>query len=102
MKSFSLIAALGLTLAATTVLSAAAQDAAPAAAKGKALFEQRCVDCHSGDDERAPGPADLATMTPQHIFEAMKTGAMAPMAGGLADEEMHAIAAYLTAPKPAA
>ena len=33
---------------------------------------------------------------PDDIFNTLKTGLMQPMADGLSDDDMHAIAAYLT------
>ena len=79
---------------------------APAAgdpAAGETIFKGRCAGCHETGAGGAPDKATLNAMKPGDIFGVLKTGPMMAMASGLSDDEMHNLAAYLTAPaKPAA
>ena len=95
-KSF----AAGMTLAVGAAVSlwataAGAQPSAPNA--GEQIYNQRCKSCHEGGSERAPGPADLARRSKDDIVNALTTGIMAPMAGGLTAADKEAVAGYLTA-----
>lgn len=65
-------------------------------AKGQATFQQRCKDCHDPAVGEAPEKSVLAVMAPDDIFTTLKSGLMQPMADGLSDDDMHAVAAYLT------
>jgi polyvinyl alcohol dehydrogenase (cytochrome) len=65
-------------------------------AKGESVFAERCAKCHDPAVGRAPDRAALAERTPGDIFRSLKTGRMAPMAAGLADEDIGAVAVYLS------
>ncbi len=70
----------------------------PAAiAQGATVFKGRCSDCHDPAAGDAPEKAVLAQKDPGDIFNILKSGPMTPMAAGLSDDDMHAVAAYLTA-----
>jgi polyvinyl alcohol dehydrogenase (cytochrome) len=71
--------------------------AAAVVAHGEALFKARCATCHDPAVERAPPKVALARRFPDDIATALKTGVMQPMAAGLSDEDIHAIATYLGA-----
>jgi polyvinyl alcohol dehydrogenase (cytochrome) len=71
-----------------------------AARGGEALFKARCSGCHDPAVDRAPSRAALARRFPDDIVAALKTGPMVPMATGLSDLEIGAIADYLTAEAP--
>jgi polyvinyl alcohol dehydrogenase (cytochrome) len=71
--------------------------AAAMVAHGETLFKTRCASCHDPAIERAPPKAALARRFPDEIATALKTGVMQPMATGLSDEDIHAIATYLGA-----
>src|SRR5581483_7344841 len=50
--------------------------------RGYAIFEQSCLTCHGNPQfERAPSPAALREMTPEHIYDALTSGAMYPIVG---------------------
>jgi len=88
--------------AATAALVAAALGSpavgqAPAAARGEAIYAERCKECHESGDERAPQRAALAARPAAEIVAALTTGPMVPMAEGLTPEDKQAVAAYLTA-----
>lgn len=72
--------------------------AAELAMRGQALYEERCATCHENPPERTPGRDVIAKNSPAFILDAMK-GSMAPMAVGLSEEEMRAIALYLSEDK---
>jgi mono/diheme cytochrome c family protein len=80
---------------------APAAAAGPSVAKGQEVFAGRCKMCH-GDGGGAPPMEFLSSLKPDAIFDALKTGPMQPMASGLSDDDMKSVAAFLTAPKPAA
>ncbi len=66
-------------------------------AQGGSVFSSRCKDCHDPAAGDAPEKAVLAQKDPGDIFNILKSGPMMPMAAGLSDADMHAVAAYLTA-----
>src|SRR5688572_12151433 len=89
---------------AATVIIVAAVLGAPAAgetptpaARGAAIFAERCKECHDPAMERAPSREELAGKRPEEIVAAMTTGPMTPIAEGLTPEDKQAIAAFLTA-----
>ncbi len=63
---------------------------------GKALYEARCATCHDNATERTPPRDVIAKNPPTFIFAAMRTGIMQPMAAGLSEDDMKAIALYLS------
>src|SRR5436190_1321713 len=88
---------LGLAVAAMAVACAVTAPLfAQPAAGGQALYESRCKSCHEPALERAPNRTALAAMPRAQIVEALTSGVMSPMAGGLTDGQKAAIAAYLT------
>ena len=49
---------------------------------GFGIFQSKCLSCHGKPQyERAPSPAALREMTPEHLFEALSTGVMYPVVG---------------------
>jgi polyvinyl alcohol dehydrogenase (cytochrome) len=56
---------------------------------GLGLFQQRCLSCHGRPEyERAPSPAALREMSPEHLYEVLSTGIMFPVIGNqLSDGE---------------
>jgi polyvinyl alcohol dehydrogenase (cytochrome) len=73
-----------------------AQQAAAPGPSGEAVFAARCKTCHEPAVERAPTRAELAFRAPADIVAALTTGVMAPMAKGLSQPEIDALALYLT------
>ena len=62
---------------------------------GEAVFNARCKTCHDPAVERAPTRAELAFRSPADIVTALTTGVMAPMAKGLSQPEIEAVALFL-------
>ncbi len=80
---------------------AAFAQTAPAPAQfsqGEAVFGSRCKVCHEPAVERAPERSELATRKPAEVVAALTSGIMKPMASGLSDDDIAAVAAYLTTP----
>lgn len=49
---------------------------------GFGIFQQRCLNCHGkAEYERAPKPAALREMSPEHLYEVLTTGIMFPIIG---------------------
>jgi polyvinyl alcohol dehydrogenase (cytochrome) len=69
-------------------------------AHGEELFNARCKSCHMPPVEHAPSRGELAAQFPNVIIDALKTGKMQPMAQGLSDDDVHAIAAFVTGQAP--
>lgn len=67
---------------------------------GDALYNTRCAACHENPNPEtnthAPSRADMARFTPNSIYSAMTGGLMSVQATGLTDEEMRAVASFLT------
>jgi len=89
--------ALGQQIAERPATTDTAATAAALVARGEALFKGRCASCHDPAIDRAPPKAALARRFPDDIATALKTGVMQPMAAGLSDQDIHAIATYLGA-----
>lgn len=67
---------------------------------GEALYNTRCAACHENPDPEtnahAPARANMAAFTPNSVYAALTDGLMRIQATGMSDEEMRALAAYLT------
>lgn len=61
-------------------------------------FEQKCGSCHIKPEagSRAPAREQLQGQPPETIYAAMTTGGMAPMAVGLTEAQLRAIAEYVS------
>lgn len=70
----------------------------PAAAQavGKSVFETRCQTCHEPAVDRAPSRADLAQRPQADIVKSLTSGIMKPMAEGLSEAEIQAVASYVS------
>ncbi|HXA77819.1 MAG TPA: PQQ-binding-like beta-propeller repeat protein [Candidatus Acidoferrales bacterium] len=88
-----LLYALGTVLTMVLLLVDFASAQSPEAGR---LFEQSCMTCHGNASvEKAPDPSVLRQMSPEAVYKALTTGAMAPQAAQLSDEQKHLIAEYL-------
>jgi hypothetical protein len=65
---------------------------------GKNVYEQRCAMCHSAKESGAPPKETLAQFPHEKIVNVLVNGLMQDMALGLGDEEIQAVATYLTSP----
>jgi hypothetical protein len=63
---------------------------------GRSVYEQRCAMCHSNKQSGAPPKETLTQLPPAKIVDMLVNGLMQDMAIGLGDEEIQAVAAYLT------
>jgi polyvinyl alcohol dehydrogenase (cytochrome) len=81
------------------VAAASADDPGPATPPGKALYERRCAGCQDRASDRTPSRETLSRNSPGFLFSALRE-VMAPMAAGLSQDEMKAIALYLGAAAP--
>ena len=95
-SAWIIAAALGAAVVATSAGSQPAADAQPPPARGQAIFNERCKECHDPAVDRAPSREELAAKKPADIITALTTGPMAPIAEGLTPEDKQAVAAYLT------
>jgi polyvinyl alcohol dehydrogenase (cytochrome) len=84
-------------LAALSILISLVIESAPAqSAETGRLFEQNCMTCHGNAAvEKAPDPSVLRQMSPETVYKALTTGAMAPQAAHFSDEQKRTIAEYL-------
>jgi len=100
-KGLAGLSALMATVVCVLVAPAASQGqqaASPSAAEGASLFGTRCAGCHEPATGRAPPRTSLASMRQMDITEALTTGVMQPMAGGLSATQIQSLAQFLTAP----
>ena len=63
---------------------------------GRSVYEQRCAMCHSNTKSGAPPKEALTQLPPAKIVDMLVNGLMQDMAIGLGDEEIQAVATYLT------
>jgi len=66
----------------------------------EALFQARCSSCHTEEPGYAPQRSDLGRRGPASVVAALTFGSMQPMAAGLGEEEIRAIASYLSGDRP--
>ncbi|MCU1500333.1 MAG: pvadh, partial [Acidimicrobiales bacterium] len=95
---------LAVSLIGFGLLSSAAIAQPPASADtavGEALFKERCAACHDPATDRAPSRQQLGPRWPDEVANALKTGVMQPMASGLSEAQIAAIANYVTGGQPA-
>jgi polyvinyl alcohol dehydrogenase (cytochrome) len=80
----------------------AASVASPADVKahGEAIYHDRCAGCHENAEDRTPSRAQLAVRWNEEIVAALKTGVMAPMATGLSNGDLQAVAQFVTGHPP--
>ena len=73
-----------------------AQGRGPRASEGagSTIFGNYCENCH-GKLDSAPAPELLKKMTPEHIYEVLTTGVMAPMTQDLDDQQKRDIAEWV-------
>jgi polyvinyl alcohol dehydrogenase (cytochrome) len=62
--------------------------------QGFGIFQQKCLSCHGkAEYERAPSPAALREMSPEHIYDVLTNGIMAPIVGkDLSDTQRRLVA----------
>jgi polyvinyl alcohol dehydrogenase (cytochrome) len=70
------------------------------AGNGEPDFKARCAGCHDPAVDRAPSRAQLEGRSAEDVYDAIKDGKMAPMAAGLNESQLYAIAYYLTHKAP--
>ncbi len=63
---------------------------------GRSVYEQRCAMCHSNKQSGAPPKETLTQLLPAKIVDVLVNGLMQDRALGLGDEEIQAVATYLT------
>ncbi len=78
-------------------LCLASRFAAAQGARGIAVFEEHCAQCHSAPapDSRAPDRDLLRQRTPESILDAMTSGAMVEQARSLSVEQRRQVAEYI-------
>src|SRR5580692_9606861 len=66
-------------------------------ARGIAVFEEHCAQCHAAPapDSRAPSRDSLRERTPESILDAMTSGAMMEQARSLTVEQRRQVAEYI-------
>jgi len=70
-----------------------AQRAAPS---GEAVFNESCVQCHNGEDARAPALDAMRARSPQAIIDALTSGSMKYQGLALSGDERRAVAEFIT------
>jgi len=65
-------------------------------------YMQRCSSCHdtASSEDRTPPKAQLALSGPDNIVESLTRGVMKPMAEGMSEAEIVAMAVYITGKQP--
>src|SRR5271154_66839 len=64
---------------------------------GFAVFQTRCMGCHGNPAvERAPAPAVIREMSPEHIYEALTTGVMKGQGSTLTEDQRRMLATFMS------
>ncbi len=66
---------------------------------GAEVYGAVCASCHDEGLDHAPHRSMLRLMSPDSIFTALSQGTMRPQAEGLSDEQMRAVAEFITSRK---
>src|SRR5437763_15616315 len=98
------------TIAASAVALGAglamAQEAPPAKlfltdrSHGLELYQTRCASCHDAGGDRTPRKEALVAMGPDAIVNALTRGVMRTNAAGMSDDDIEAVAVYVTGHAP--
>jgi polyvinyl alcohol dehydrogenase (cytochrome) len=99
LKKIILASALAGGLAAAALLLTSATAQTPAATP-HAIYLERCASCHDDAGDRTPPKTALAVMAPEQIITTLTNGPMRPMAQGLSEAQITAMAVYLTGKQP--
>lgn len=67
---------------------------------GEPIFKARCAACHEPAVDRAPTHAQLASRSPEEIYDALTVGAMKPMASAMSEAEIYGVVRFLTGKSP--
>src|SRR5580704_16723986 len=97
-RSAAIVASILASSLISNAVTAQQTGAPPAAMQGRSLFQARCASCHEPAVGRAPDRARLAQLGALEVFNELKNGSMRAMAEGLKDEELGAVAAYVSPP----
>lgn len=68
---------------------------------GHDIYTERCASCHDEALEQAPHRAFLSSRPGVYIADTLRNGVMRPMAAGLSEAQIDAVAAYLVSLRPA-
>ncbi len=68
--------------------------------RGEAIFKTACASCHDPAVGRAPSHEQLSALAPDKVVAALTSGLMKPMAAGLSEADVRAVATYLTGEPP--
>ena len=75
-------------------------DNAGANSAADALYQEHCASCHDAASGRVPPRASLRYRPPENVYQALRSGVMAPMASTLSDTEINALVKLLTGREP--
>jgi mono/diheme cytochrome c family protein len=91
-------AALAIVVTLFVAISAVADsgDAGEESSEGERLFEERCSVCHDGGIPGIPTRETLASFSQVYILNALTEGLMFEQGYGLTDEQLGAIANYVS------
>ena len=90
LKFQTLISFFSLCILATSFTLAAESESG--SELGFGIFQQRCMGCHGREGIEAPTPAELRSMSPERIYEAITTGAMQIHGADLSDADRRKVA----------
>jgi polyvinyl alcohol dehydrogenase (cytochrome) len=78
------------------LLLASAPASADDAARGAALYREKCAGCHDTQRERTPPRRLLAQRAPEEVVMALTAGVMRTQAEGMSAADIRAVATFLT------
>ncbi len=90
----------GPAAGAQTPEAGAAPATTSAAARGKALYRERCAVCHDHPRDRIPPQLLLGFRSPDAVVRVLTRGTMRPMTEGLGAADIAALATFLTGRAP--
>ncbi len=96
-RSAALILALPALALAQAPAAARAPQGSAGTESGFAVFQTRCMGCHGNPAvERAPAPAVIREMSPEHIYEALTTGVMKGQGSALTEDQRRMLATFMS------
>src|SRR5580700_3392171 len=90
-------AALMLAGLSAALAQAPPQQGSAGTESGFAVFQTRCMTCHGNPAvDRAPTPASIREMSPEHIYEALTTGVMKGQGASLSEDQRRMLATFMS------
>jgi len=67
---------------------------------GEPIYKEKCAACHDSGEDRAPTRQEMASKSPEEVYDALTVGIMKGMAEGMNQDQLYGVVRYLTGKSP--